>query len=593
MRDLLHHPIDLKTILKKRKALREELSRGEAFTDVRVALLGGSTTSELRAWLELFLLAWDIRPSFYESAYGRFYEDVMVDDAALRAFAPQVVVIHTTHHNIRSWPALLASEEQVLACLAEEQQRFEGVWRRLLERYDCLVVQNNFDPPLLDEQGHLGSSAPFGRQRFVERLNAAFAEFAAREPRFRVNDIARLASIVGLSQWSTPRHWLSYKMAVTPEAAVSLAHQTARILRAALGKSKKCLVLDLDNTLWGGVVGDDGVAGLKLGRETPEGEAFAAFQGYCKALKERGVLLAVCSKNDPTVAREGFSHPDSVLSLEDFSAFWAGFDPKPEGIRHIAAELGIGTDSLVFVDDNPFERELVRRQLPEVAVAKVTDVTSYAEVLDREGYFEPFSLTSDDLPRAALYAANAKRKAAEAAFESYDDYLASLDMRAEIAPFRDVYLERIAQLTNKTNQWNLTTRRYTLAEIERLAGSPEHLTLYGRLADELGDNGVVSVLIGRLAREELHVELWLMSCRVLKRTMELAMFDALCEAARARGVKALVGRYLRTAKNAMVQDLYPELGFTLVERAADGASSTWRLELSEVSAPRCTHIRRL
>jgi FkbH-like protein len=590
MRDFLHYPVDVKNVLRKRRSLREELVGRGPFLDTRVALLGGSTTSELRASLELFLLAWGIRPTFYESGYDRFYEEVMIDDAALRAFAPDIIVLHTTHHNIRSWPTPLDDEAQVQAHFAEEYGRFEAVWRRLLEQSDCLILQNNFDPPPLNPLGHLGSSAPFGQQRFVARLNAALAAFAEEQPRLRINDIHRLAALTGLSAWSTPRYWLGYKMAVTPEAAVALAHQTAKIVRAALGKTKKCLVLDLDNTLWGGVIGDEGVEGLRLGNETPEGEAYSAVQRYCKELKARGVLLAVCSKNDSEVARLGFSHPDSILSLDDFSAFEASWEPKPQGLERIARELNIALDSLVFLDDNPFERELVASQLPDVAVAKVTDVTSFAEVIDREGYFEPFSLTADDLPRAALYADNAKRAAAEAKYSSYEEYLASLEMSAEIAPFSDVYMERIAQLTNKTNQFNLTTRRYTLGQIAGIANNPEYVTLYGRLADRFGDNGVVSIVIGRAARGELHLDLWLMSCRVLKRTLELAMFDALCEAARARGVYTLVGRYVRTAKNGMVADHYGKLGFTLVEQ--DGDTFTWRLALADASSSLCEHIRR-
>ena len=365
-------------------------------------------------------------------------------------------------------------------------------------------------------------------------------------------------------------------------------HGAAKIVRAAFGKSRKCLVLDLDDTLWGGLIGEEGVSALRLGHDTPEGEAFVAFQQYCLALKERGVLLAVCSKNDPAIARTGFTHPDSVLSLDDFSAFVASWEPKSDNLRAIAETLGIGLDALVFVDDNPAEQEIVRREAPEVAVPRATHVTAFAEALDREGYFEPFTLTADDLQRAAYARQNVARTAALGRTD-YGAYLDSLEMQAEIRPFADAYLERITQLVNKTNQFNLTNRRYTQAQIEGLARSPEYLTMYGKLSDRFGDNGLVSVVIGQQRSNELHVETWLMSCRVLKRSLELAMFDELVATCRARGICALFGYYVATPRNAMVAGHYEALGF---ERADDATGTAiWRLDLSRVSAAKNTHIK--
>ncbi len=586
MHDALQYPLDVALLLRKRKHLKAELQEGGPFIEKKIALLGGSTTSELKSLLELFLLASGIRPVFFESEYNRFYEDGAIDGGPLDAFGPDVVIVHTTHHNVTQWPRARATGDEVERLLGAELQRFETLWKRLLERQQCLVVQNNFDPVPLESLGHLGSSAPYGHVRFVERLNAAFAAAAEREPRLRINDIARLAAQVGLEEWSSPSWWYHAKMAVTPQAAVRLAHQTAKIVRAAYGRTKKVLVLDLDNTLWGGVVGDDGVEGLKLGHDTAEGEAFIAFQRYCLGLKRRGVLLAVASKNEPHLAKLGFDHPDSVLKLDDFASFHASWEPKTESLKAIAHELNLGLDSLVFVDDNPFERELVARTLPEVCVAKVSDVTRFAEVLDREGHFEPFSLTVDDGARSEHYVADRARKQAQSRFRSYGQYLEWLEMKAEIAPFVPAYLERIAQLINKTNQFNLTTQRHTLAEVTAMASSPEHVTLYGRLADRFGDHGLVSVLAARALGDALHVDVWLMSCRVLKRDLEHAMFAALCEAAAARGAKQLVGRYVPTAKNAMVAGHYEQLGFT---PRPDG---TWQYVLGESPAPKPTYIER-
>lgn len=592
--DMLSYPFDLPLIARKRRGLRDELLAGGPFTDVKVAILGGSTTADVEDFLELFLLAAGIRPTLHVSAYNRYYEEAVVDDAALRAFAPDVVFVHTTHRNITAWPKLLASEGDVDAIHADEYGRFEAMWNTVLARTDCLLVQNNFDPPEAEPLGHLGVTAPFGRSSFVARLNAAFAEVARRTPRLRIVDIHSLAARVGLSAWASARHWHHYRMALTMEGSAMVAHSVARIIRAAFGKSKKCLVLDLDDTLWGGIIGDEGVDALRLGHETPEGEVFLSFQRYCLALKERGVLLAVCSKNEAATARAGFAHPDSVLSVDDFSAFFANWNPKPDNLRAIAATLGIGLDALVFVDDNPAEQALVRRELPEVSVPRATHVTEFADVLDREGYFEPFTLGAEDLQRSQYLKQNAAREAVAAAAVSagdYGAYLDSLEMTAEIGRVTAAYFDRVTQLVNKTNQFNLTTRRYTQAQVESIAGDPGYVALYGKLTDRFGENGLVSVIFGRQDGGELHIETWLMSCRVLKRSLELAMFDVLVDAARRRGIATLVGHYEPSAKNAMVEKHYESLGFERSDGEPGGAA-VWRLRVSEVARVMNTHIRR-
>lgn len=591
--DTLRYPFEVPLIARKRRGLRAELLAGGPFTDVKVAILGGSTTADVEDFLELFLLAAGIRPVFYVSAFNRYYEEAVVDDQALRAFSPDVVFVHTTQRNVATWPKLLATEPDVDALLAAEHGRFAALWNRVLERTDCLLIQNNFDPPDVEPLGHLGATSPFGRSSFVARLNASFAEAARGSPRLRLVDIHSLAARAGLSAWATARHWHHYRMALTAEGSALVAHSVAKIVRAAFGKSKKCLVLDLDDTLWGGIIGDEGVEGLRLGHDTPEGEAFVSFQRYCLALKERGVLLAACSKNDAAVARSGFAHPDSVLSVDDFSAFVANWEPKPNNLRAIAAALGIGLDSLVFVDDNPAEQALVARELPEVAVVRATHVTELADALDREGYFEPFTVGPEDLQRAAYLEANAAREAVLAGVVSagdYGAYLDSLEMSAEIGPITAAYVERVAQLVNKTNQFNLTTRRYTTAQVETIARDPQCIALYGKLCDRFGENGLVSVVFGRRDGSALHIDAWLMSCRVLKRTFELAMFDALVNAARRRGIQTLVGRYAPSAKNAMVAGHYEALGF---QRAGeqDAGVTLWRLPMSQVTQAMSTHVR--
>ena len=541
--------------------------------------------------LELFLLAQGIEPTFYESGYNRYYEDVLVENPDLWNFKPEIVFIHTTWHNVSQFPELLEGEAEVEQRIHREMDRFESLWEKIHKEFGSLIIQNNFDLPHLRPLGNLEASESFGRVNFLLRLNAEFAGYARNHTRFLINDILYLCAQIGLPAWYEHNYWYNFHMALSPTATVAVAHNVASIVKALYGKSKKCLILDLDNTLWGGVIGDDGVQNLILGRDHPVGEAFADFQRYVKDLQRRGVILAVCSKNDIENAKEGFSHPDSLLKLEDFSAFKANWNPKPESIREIAAELNIGLDSVVFVDDNPAERTLVSEQLPEVAVPDVGfDVSRFAEILEHERYFEVVKMVPDDLSRLAYYSSNAQRSACQASFSNYGEFLASLEMTAEIGPFLPVYLERITQLINKTNQFNLTTRRYTSAEVEAISRDPTFLTLYGRLADRFGDNGLVSFLIGRVSHETVELDLWLMSCRVLNREMEFAMFDALVEQCQARGIRRIVGVYIPSKKNSLVAGHYARLGFNRGD-GTSGERELWHYDVPQTYSAKTRYIR--
>ena len=591
LRDL-HFPFTASKLIRKRHALSRELSAQPNLIPTRIAILGGSTTTEVRGMLELFLLANGIRPEFYESGYNRYSEDILFENQVLWKFKPDVVFLYTTWRNVSNFPELMEPEAEVEKRVRQEVARFVTLWQRIQSGLGALIIQNNFDLPYLRQLGNLEAAESYGRANFLMRLNAEFAAYARHHPQFLINDIHYLCAQVGLDEWDGRTYWYNFRMAVSPAGTIAVAQSVAALVKSVYGTAKKCLVLDLDNTLWGGVVGDDGVQNLILGRDHAVGEAFLDFQRYVKDLQRRGIILAVCSKNDIENAKEGFSHPDSILKLEDFSAFKANWNPKPRSIREIAAELKIGLDSIVFVDDNPAERALVAAQLSEVATPDVgSDVTRFAEILEAERYFEAHKVVRDDLNRSDFYKLNAERNAYQAGFQDYGEFLASLDMAAEIAPFSRVYLERITQLINKTNQFNLTTRRYSSAEIDAISQDPVYVTLYGRLADKFGDNGLVSVLVGRTVNDALEMDLWLMSCRVLNREMEFAMFDALVEQCQARGIRKIVGLYIPSKKNGLVADHYRNLGFSLSE-ATDEGLQKWYLDVPSGPSLKAQHIRR-
>ena len=353
----------------------------------------------------------------------------------------------------------------------------------------------------------------------------------------------------------------------------------ADIIKSIYGKNKKVLVCDLDNTLWGGVVGDDGVEGIQIGPEVPVGQIYSEFQQYVKELKSIGVLLAVNSKNDEENAISGLNHPDGPLKPDDFVSIKANWDNKDRNMQAIAAELNLGMDSFVFIDDNPTEREIIKQADLGVAIPVMDKVENYLRTVDRSGFFEVTSLSSDDLSRVEMYKANAKRVQLQENVGDYNAFLKSLDMKATIREFEPIYIQRIAQLTNKSNQFNLTTLRCSESDINSIQDSDEYICLYGKLVDRFGDNGVVSVVAGQIDGKELHMRLWLMSCRVLKRGMEDAMLDTLVIDAKEKGINTIIGYYYPTPKNNMVKEFYKKMGFELVDKDKSG-NTTWKLDLA-------------
>ena len=451
------------------------------------------------------------------------------------------------------------------------------------EKYHCSIIQNNFEYPFFRLLGNKDASDFHGRVNFVTMLNCAFYEYAQTHDNFYICDVNYISASYGLDKWSAPYYWHMYKYAVAVPAIPYLSFNVSNIVKSIYGKNKKAFNLDLDNTLWGGIVGDDGADNIEIGQETSLAQTYSEFQEYIRLHKQLGVLLTVNSKNEEANAVSGFERPDSVLKKDDFVSFKANWNPKSMNIAETAKELTLLPESFVFVDDNPAEREIIKAQVPGVAVPEVESVEHYIQIIDKSGFFEVTSLSQDDLKRNEMYQENAKRSKLQSSFVNYEDYLKSLEMKGEIQNFVPMYMSRIAQLTNKSNQFNLTTKRYSQSDIENVAADPDHITLYGKLGDKFGDNGVVSIVIGRIDgdhRDELHMELWLMSCRVLKRDMEFAMMDELVEKAKAAGIKKLVGYYYPTAKNVMVKEFYALQGFKKITEDEAG-NTVWEFMVDD------------
>lgn len=577
----LEYPFDADYIISKKKRIKKELlEQPGSFLEKKIAILGGSTTNDIRQVMELFLLNYGIKPSFYESEYNQYYQDAVFENPELKAFAPDIIYIHTSNRNVTTYPTLADSAEQIDGLLDAEMAKFTSVWASLEESYHCPIIQNNFDMPYYRLLGNRDAYDIHGRVNFLSRLNQRFAEYAGKHENFYLCDLNYISADYGLKAWADPFYWHMYKYAVAVPAIPYLAFNVANIIKSLLGKNKKGFVLDLDNTLWGGVIGDDGVDNIVLGPEESEGQAYSEFQRYLKAHQQIGVILNIDSKNDYENAVAGIHHPDSAFEEKDFIEIRANWEPKDRNFAEIAQSLTLLPESLVFVDDNPAERHIVTAQLPGVCASELTDITHYAEIIDRSGFFEVTNLSKDDMTRNRMYQENAARRKVESSFSDYGEYLKSLKMRATIKAFEPVYMARIAQLTNKSNQFNLTTKRYTQTEIEEAAADPEYITLYGKLEDCFGDNGVVSVVIGHVLGCECHIDLWIMSCRVLKRDMEFAMMDTLAKRCGERGVTKIIGYYYPTKKNHMVEGFYGIQGFSKISEDAEG-NTTWERSLEK------------
>lgn len=577
----LQYPFDANAILSQKKRIRRQLlADTTGFVSKRIAILGGFTTSNIKLILELFLLDQGIRPEFYESEYNQYYQDSVFDNPVLKEFNPDVIYVCTSNRNVTTYPAMCDDPAEVDALLQHEINKFTAVWDSLAERYHCPIIQNNFEMPFYRLLGNKDASDIHGKVNFLTRLNMEFYDYAQKHENFYICDINYISADYGLREWSDPFYYHMYKYALNVNAIPYLSFNVANIMKSIFGKNKKGIVLDLDNTLWGGVIGDDGLENIILGPEESEGQVYLEFQRYLKEQMSLGVILNIDSKNDEENALMGLGHPDSELSKEDFIVIKANWDSKDQNFKLIADKLNLLPESLLFIDDNPAERHIVTEQIHGVVAPEIGSVHQYIQNIDRGGYFEATTLSADDRKRNDMYKENMKRADMQASFSDYTEYLLSLDMQAVINSFEPVYMARIAQLTNKSNQFNLTTKRYTQTEIERIAQDPDYITLYGKLLDKFGDNGVVSVIIGHADGDECQIDLWIMSCRVLKRDMEFAMIDALVRKCRECKLTRIHGYYYPTAKNSMVKDFYELQGFEKIGEDENG-NTEWIFQIHE------------
>jgi FkbH-like protein len=575
--------LDLNQLTKLGKAIVKATSAGKSLDPLspfKLAVLSNSTIDMLVPALVASSARHGIALDVIQPAYDQVPQEALTPESKVNRSKPDAVLLALDYRGLPLNPSP-GNREAASATVRGVIDYLQTLRNGIKANSSAVCILQNFAPPAETLFGSLDRLLPGTLRNLIDGINRQLAEFVPGSGDVML-DVAGLAETVGLADWHHTQLWNMARISFSDALIPLYADHVARTIAALRGKSRKVLVLDLDNTVWGGVIGDDGLEGIQVAQGDARGEAHLAVQRLALDLRQRGIVLAVSSKNNDKVARQPFEeHPEMLLKLQHIAVFQANWNDKATNIQAIAEELSLGLDALVFLDDNPAERALVRKLLPQVAVPELPEEPAwYARTLAAAGYFEAVTFAREDLQRAGFYQDNARRAHLQKQVGGVDAYLASLNMTITFQPFDATGRARIVQLINKSNQYNLTTRRYADPAITEAEDDPEVFTLQVRLADIFGDNGMISVVICRPAEAGIwEIDTWLMSCRVLGRRVEFMVLREILEHARAAGIHKLAGTYYPTERNQLVLDHYARLGFTKLGEDESGLTR-WELLVS-------------
>ena len=549
-----------------KKLLKSDL---QSMLPIKIALIGDTATQFLATAIKGMGIEHGYNIDLFEAEYNQVERLFMDPTSELYEFDADMIVVFQSTHKLGERHSQLPVEQQLT--LADDRLDF------IVSICENPVLANKkiiyFNYPEIEDTvfGSYANKVTSSLSYQVRKLNYELMNLAQQYPNLFICDIAGLQNKLGRDVMFTTNVYVSTEMVLSIESLPYVASRVMDIVCAIKGQFKKCLILDLDNTIWGGVIGDDGLEGIQLGHGLGIGKAFTEFQMWVKKLKQRGIIICVASKNNEETAKEPFEkHPDMILKLDDIAVFQANWETKVDNIRTIQSILNIGFDSMVFLDDNPFERNMVRENIPDITVPELPqDPGDYLEYLYSLNLFETASFSNADKDRTKQYQVEAKRVSLSKTFTNEADFLKSLNMVSTVSGFTKFNTPRVAQLSQRSNQFNLRTIRYTETDITTMAENPDVIDLSFTLEDKFGDNGLIAVVImKKLDEETLFVDTWFMSCRVLKRGMENFTLNTMVEQARVAGYKKIVGEYLPTPKNKMVENHYVSLGFTKIESVA-------------------------
>lgn len=596
--DRFYSPAGTKVFTKKIRALLKSGKGAVDFKKIRIACIGNFTLQPLQPHLEAACFKAGIDPEIFFGGYDLYIQEITDPQSDLYKFKPRLTLLFLDSHTLL--PELYENFHEIpppqrLALAEGKMSHLAGLMNKFLSGCDSALVAGSFPLPRNYHMGIYDAREPAGEQEILRKMNDMLSSQARIfTDRFYVLDTEKVLAGCGKSPTASEKMRYLAKMTIPEGAMSALAREIMRHVRPTLGMTKKCLVLDLDNTLWGGILGEDGIEGIKLGLEPP-GNAFREFQQAIKCLQHRGILLAVNSKNDLDLVKEAFEkHPDMILKLDDFACIRANWQDKAQNLREIARELNIGLDSFVYMDDNPAERLLIEQEIPEILTVKMPeDFSDYAQTLLDLDAFEVLRLTEEDRNRKSLYQAEVKRKDLKTQITDIHQYLESLDIVAEVFPADAFAIPRVAQLTQRTNQFNLTTRRYQEIDVRNFAQSQNHRVYYVKSADRFGDHGIIGAGILRIDKNRWEIDTFLLSCRVVGRGIEQAFLHFICMEAKADKAGKLIGRYLPTRKNRMVENFYTHENFDIVSKTESETVYELDIEKKTVALPSHIDLRTL
>jgi FkbH-like protein len=555
-------------------ALKKNLKKDTAgFKKIKIALLADSSSQLLNTALKGYAVELKIDLEIYEADYDQINRQVYDPQSELYAFDPAyIIIIRSTEHLLNTF----YKQENRPGFGNDIVAQTAGICSHLAQNLSSKVIINTYVEINDNVFGSYASKTNTSFLYQLRKINIGLMEIAQQNKDLYISDFASLSAVKGYENTFDPKMYINADIVFNIDFLPLIAQSIVQTINSILGNSKKCLILDLDNTLWGGIIGDDGMEGIQLGN-LGIGKAFTELQLWCRELKNRGIILAVCSKNTDEIAREPFaSHPDMVLKADDISVFVANWENKVDNIRHIQRVLNIGFDTMVFLDDNPFEREMVKEAIPDITVPELPeDPADFMLFLRSLNLFDTVSYTDEDKQRTAQYQQEGRRAVLQSSFTNEHDYLKSLGMQSAVSSFDKFSIPRAAQLSLRSNQFNLRTVRYSETDISALVGADGYFTLQFTLEDKFGNNGLIAIVIlKKLDELHLFIDTWIMSCRVLKRGMENFTLNNIVQVARANGFKKIIGEYIPTKKNGLVAHHYQNLGFI-------NNNDTWELQVDE------------
>lgn len=558
------HLNDHRNILRLAKKVKEVMNKNSA--DIKVAVLGSCSIQYFVQVLRLLLYKEGVSADIYEGEYNGIKMDVLNENSSLFQFQPDILIVLPDYRDINQLPQYNEDSDEINELIKYYIDDYKNIWGIIKKNLpQTKILQGNFVVPIERVLGNLEANYIFSEHNFLKRLNIELTE--QHFDNVIIVDLEYLASLYGKKNWFDSSLYALSKVSFSLQYIGNVVEMFVKLIVAWRGKIKKCIVLDLDNTLWGGIVAEEGWNGIKIDVNDAVGESYFTFQKYLKELKNRGILLAVCSKNDMEIAEQPFKYNKKMLlSLSDFASFQANWQDKVSNIRKIAEEINIGLDSMVFFDDNPAEREIVRMNLPEVTVVDVPeDSADYVNALDSVWAFEWLQITPEDYGRAGSYEKNCARMKLQELSLNYDEYLKALEMKANILEVSSDMLKRFVQLINKSNQFNVRTRRYLDTYIESLLCREDYGLIAASLQDKFSDYGCIACVILQKQDTVCFIDTWVMSCRILKRGLEYLIFQHIYDWADEHNCAKIIGEYIPTEKNALVEELYPQLGFNEID----------------------------